>query len=57
MQQLFTEETTPEGDFTSACWRPTMYNQSKAYVPSGQMGNCSEGSRQNIKIIRLQIYY
>lgn len=48
---VYRGETTPEGDFINPKGDNPMYNQ-KAYVPSGQIGNCSEGSEQNIKIMR-----
>lgn len=48
---IYRGETTPEGDFIALTGDNPMYNQ-KSYVPSGQIGNCSEGSEQNIKIMR-----
>jgi starch-binding outer membrane protein, SusD/RagB family len=48
---IFRGETTPEGDFINPIGDNPMYNQ-KAYVPSGQIGNCSEGSEQNIRVLR-----
>lgn len=49
---IFRGETTPEGDVINATGPNPMYNQ-KSYVPSGLIGpGCSEGSGQNIKLMR-----
>lgn len=48
---IYRGETTPEKDYINPIGDNPMYNQ-KAYVPSGQIGNCSEGSEQNIRIMR-----
>lgn len=48
---IYRGETTPEGDFIALVGDNPMYNQ-KSYVPSGQIGNCSEGSEQNIRVMR-----
>ncbi|WP_310556563.1 RagB/SusD family nutrient uptake outer membrane protein [Flavobacterium sp.] len=48
---IYRGETTPEGDFIAVIGDNPMYNQ-KSYVPSGQIGNCAEGSEQNVRIMR-----
>lgn len=48
---IYRGETTPEGDFIALVGDNPMYNQ-KSYVPSGQIGTCSEGSEQNIRVLR-----
>ncbi|MCD0473893.1 RagB/SusD family nutrient uptake outer membrane protein [Flavobacterium sp. EDS] len=48
---IYRGETTPEKDYIKPTGDNPMYNQ-KAYVPSGQIGNCSEGSEQNIRLMR-----
>lgn len=49
---IFRGETTPEGDFINEVGDNPMYNQ-KSYVPSGLIGpGCSEGSEQNIRVMR-----
>ena len=48
---IYRGETTPEGDFIALIGDNPMYNQ-KSYVPSGQIGTCSEGSEQNIRVLR-----
>lgn len=49
---IFRGETTPEGDFINPTGDNPMYNQ-KSYVPSFQIGaGCSEGSEQNIRLMR-----
>lgn len=49
---LFRGETTPEGDLINAIGPNPMYNQ-KAYVPLAQIGpGCSEGSEQNVRLMR-----
>ncbi|HLN94842.1 MAG TPA: RagB/SusD family nutrient uptake outer membrane protein, partial [Flavobacterium sp.] len=49
---IFRGETTPEGDFINTVGDNPMYNQ-KSYVPSAQIGpGCSEGSEQNIRVMR-----
>ncbi|MGK4568947.1 RagB/SusD family nutrient uptake outer membrane protein [Flavobacterium sp. 3HN19-14] len=48
---IFRGETTPEGDYIQPVGDNPMYNQ-KSYVPSGQIGSCSEGSEQNIRVMR-----
>lgn len=49
---LFRGETTPEGDLINAIGANPMYNQ-KSYVPSAQIGpGCSEGSEQNVRLMR-----
>ncbi|WP_217703391.1 RagB/SusD family nutrient uptake outer membrane protein [Flavobacterium agri] len=49
---VFRGETTPEGDFIPLEGDNPMYNQ-KSYVPSGQIGpGCSEGSEQNVRLMR-----
>lgn len=49
---LIRGEVTPEGDLINAIGPNPMYNQ-KSYVPSAQIGpGCSEGSEQNIRLMR-----
>ncbi|GEP50811.1 membrane protein [Flavobacterium noncentrifugens] len=49
---LFRGETTPEGDLINATGANPMYNQ-KSYVPLAQIGpGCSEGSEQNVRLMR-----
>lgn len=48
---IYRGETTPEGDFIALVGDNPRYNQ-KSYVPSGLIGNCSEGSEQNIRVLR-----
>lgn len=49
---IFRGETTPEGDQIAPTGDNPMYNQ-KSYVPSFQIGpGCSEGSEQNMRIMR-----
>lgn len=48
---IYRGETTPEGDYINLVGDNPMYNQ-KSYVPSGLIGNCSEGSEQNIRVMR-----
>ncbi len=49
---IFRGETTPDGDVIPATGDNPMYNQ-KSYVPFAQYpGECSEGSMQNIRVIR-----
>jgi hypothetical protein len=49
---IFRGETTPEGDAIPVSGDNPMYNQ-KSYVPfSLYTGECSEGSEQNIRVIR-----
>jgi starch-binding outer membrane protein, SusD/RagB family len=49
---IFRGETTPEGDAIAPTGDNPMYNQ-KSYVPSYQIGpGCSEGSEQNIRVMR-----
>lgn len=48
---IFRGETTPEGDVIPATGDNPMYNQ-KSYVPFSLYVECSEGSEQNIRVIR-----
>lgn len=48
---IFRGETTPEGDFINEEGDNPRYNQ-KSYVPSGLLGNCAQGSEQNIRLMR-----
>ncbi len=49
---IFRGETTPQGDLIPATGDNPMYNQ-KSYVPFTQYtGECSEGSEQNIRVMR-----
>lgn len=48
---IFRGETTPAGDVIPATGDNPMYNQ-KSYVPFGLWVECSEGSEQNIRVIR-----
>ena len=49
---IFRGETTPEGDAIPATGDNPMYNQ-KSYVPfSDYGGECSEGSEQNVRVMR-----
>ncbi len=48
---IFRGETTPAGDVIPATGDNPMYNQ-KSYVPFGLYVACSEGSEQNIRVIR-----
>ncbi|OYU80291.1 MAG: RagB/SusD family nutrient uptake outer membrane protein [Flavobacterium sp. BFFFF1] len=49
---IFRGETTPEGDFIQPDGDNPRYSQ-KSYVPSSQIGaGCSEGSEQNIRVMR-----
>ena len=49
---IFRGETTPEGDAIPATGDNPMYNQ-KSYVPFGDYGGeCSEGSEQNVRVLR-----
>jgi len=48
---IFRGETTPEGDAIPATGDNPRYNQ-KSYVPFGTYVECSEGSEQNVRVIR-----
>ncbi|PWU01313.1 MAG: RagB/SusD family nutrient uptake outer membrane protein [Bacteroidetes bacterium] len=49
---IFRGETTPEGDAIPPTGDNPMYNQ-KSYVPFGDYGGeCSEGSEQNVRVMR-----
>ncbi|KIC94829.1 RagB/SusD family nutrient uptake outer membrane protein [Flavihumibacter solisilvae] len=48
---IFRGETTPQGDPIPATGDNPMYNQ-KSYVPFSTYVECSEGSEQNIRVIR-----
>jgi hypothetical protein len=48
---IFRGETTPSGDVIPAIGDNPMYNQ-KSYVPFGLYVACSEGSEQNVRVIR-----
>lgn len=48
---IFRGETTPEGDAIPATGDNPMYNQ-KSYVPFSTYVACSEGSEQNVRVIR-----
>jgi len=48
---IFRGETTPEGDAIPATGDNPRYNQ-KSYVPFSTYVECSEGSEQNVRVIR-----
>lgn len=48
---IFRGETTPEGDAIPATGDNPMYNQ-KSYVPFSTYIECSEGSAQNVRVMR-----
>jgi hypothetical protein len=48
---LFRGETTPQGDLIPLVGDNPMYNQ-KSYVPFSRHVECSEGSEQNIRVLR-----